>query len=187
MSPAGNWTIPNLITVARMILVPVFVMMFITEQFGIALALFLVAGLSDALDGYLARRLNQGSRLGAMLDPIADKLLLVTAYACLGIVGLIANWLAVLVIAREFVILGGIGLLQLNGVDVRNRVRPTVLGKLNTCGQVLLVVVVLSAYSLAMPLAGLVQFLVIAVAVVSILSGMHYVFIGVGYYRQKHF
>ncbi|GAB6058919.1 CDP-diacylglycerol--glycerol-3-phosphate 3-phosphatidyltransferase [Desulfonatronum parangueonense] len=185
MSPVGNWNIPNLITVGRIILVPVFVMMFITERFGVALALFLIAGLSDALDGYLARGLNQGTRLGAVLDPIADKLLLVTAYVCLGIVGLIGSWLAVLVISREFVILGGLALLQLSGVDVRNRIRPTVLGKLNTCCQVALVVFVLGTYSLGLPLAGLVQLLVVTVAIVSIISGLHYVSIGIGYYRRE--
>lgn len=182
MQPSSNWTIPNLITIFRIILVPVFVMLFIDQRFGAALLVFLIAGMSDGLDGFLARVLRQRSQLGALLDPIADKLLLITAYFCLGFEGLIPNWLAVLVISRDLMIVGGLALLQFWGVDVRTRIHPTWLSKFNTCGQIVLIVAVLAKYSLALPWAGLIQLLVITVSVSTVLSGAHYIYIGLGHF-----
>ena len=182
MTRNNNWTIPNLITIFRIVLVPVFVMLFIDRQFGAALLIFLIAGVSDGLDGFLARVLKQRSQLGALLDPIADKLLLITAYFCLGFAGLVPNWLAVLVISRDLMIIGGMALLHFWGVDVRSRIQPTWLSKFNTCGQIVLIVVVLAVHSIGLPWHGLVQLLVATVTASTVLSGGHYIYIGLGHF-----
>lgn len=182
MRPSSNWTIPNVITIFRIVLVPVFVMMFIDQRFGAALLIFLIAGVSDGLDGFLARVLKQRSQLGALLDPIADKLLLITAYFCLGFVGLLPSWLAVLVISRDMMIIGGMALLHFWGVDVRSRIHPTWLSKFNTCGQIVLIVAVLAKYSFVLPWAGLIQLLVVTVTLSTVLSGAHYIYIGLGHF-----
>ncbi|TVQ97788.1 MAG: CDP-diacylglycerol--glycerol-3-phosphate 3-phosphatidyltransferase [Desulfovibrionales bacterium] len=182
MAPQSNWTIPNLITLFRIVLVPVFVVLFIDQRFGAALVVFLVAGVSDGLDGFLARVLQQRSQLGTLLDPVADKLLLVTAYLGLGLTGLLPSWLAVLVISRDVLIIGGMALLHVWGEDVRARIQPTRLSKVNTCGQIVLIIGVLAMHSFALPWHGLVQGLVVLVTASTVLSGIHYVAIGL-----KHF
>jgi len=177
--PNNNWTLPNMITVARMVMVPVFVVAFIYTRLDLALLLFILAGASDALDGFLARLLRQRSKLGAMLDPVADKLLLITAFICLALEGLVSSWLAVLVISRDVLLVGGMALLHFRGVNVRDRIRPTYLSKFNTNAQVFLV-----AASLAAPLGwswpGLLPFLVAVVAASTTLSGAHYLYLGLG-------
>ncbi|WP_045220976.1 CDP-alcohol phosphatidyltransferase family protein [Desulfonatronum thioautotrophicum] len=182
MHPQSNWTIPNLITLFRIVLVPVFVVLFIDQRFGAALVVFLVAGVSDGLDGFLARVLQQRSQLGALLDPVADKLLLVTAYLSLGLTGLLPSWLAVLVISRDLLIIGGMALLHIWGVDVRARIQPTRLSKVNTCGQIVLIIGVLAMHSFALPWHGLVLGLVVLVTASTVLSGIHYVAIGLGHF-----
>lgn len=180
MSTYDNWTIPNLITVARIILVPVFIMLFLDQRFALALLVFLVAGLSDGLDGFLARVLHQRTQLGAMLDPLADKLLVATAYVCLGMGALIPSWLAVLVVSRDMLIVGGLALLHFWGVSVRDRIAPTVLSKINTCGQIALIVAVLAQYSFALPWQALIHVLIVTATVTTTLSGAHYIFTGLG-------
>ncbi len=94
-------TIPNIITIARLILVPVILLMILQERWEAAFGLFVVAGVSDAVDGIIARRFDMRSRFGAALDPVADKLLLVTIYVALTIAGVIPAWLTGLVVARD--------------------------------------------------------------------------------------
>lgn len=185
MSENNNWTLPNLITIGRIFIVPFFAAAFVSQRFGLALTLFLIAGISDGLDGYLARGLMQRSRLGALLDPLADKLLMVTAYLCLGIAALIPGWLAILVISRDFMILGGMTLLHSQGVDVRNQIHPTRLSKFNTFLQILLIVFVLASHSLDFAWPGAVRFLVAAVTASTILSGAHYIIIGLGLFPAE--
>ena len=105
--------IPNFLTLFRIILVPAFVIFLIQSEYDKALIVFVVAGLTDALDGTLARLLKCQTILGAYLDPIADKLLLVTSYATLAILGIIPAWLSVLVISRDIIILIGIAIIAL--------------------------------------------------------------------------
>ncbi|PKN17133.1 MAG: CDP-diacylglycerol--glycerol-3-phosphate 3-phosphatidyltransferase [Deltaproteobacteria bacterium HGW-Deltaproteobacteria-6] len=126
--------IPNFLSLLRIILVPVFVIFLIQMEYDKALVTFVVAGLTDALDGTLARLLNCQTTLGAYLDPIADKFLLVTSFVTLAIFGLIPGWLAVIVISRDFIILLGIAILAL--MSVSYEIKPAVVGKITTALQV---------------------------------------------------
>lgn len=179
----NNWTLPNAITIARIIMVPAFVVAFINSRLDVALFIFILAGMSDAMDGFLARVLKQRSKLGAMLDPVADKLLLVTAYMCLGLGGLVSSWLAVLVISRDVMLIGGMALLHFWGVNIRDKIRPTYLSKFNTTAQIVLVVAALAA-PLGWTWQGLLPFLVAVVAASTALSGAHYIFIGLGLFPR---
>ena len=126
--------IPNFLSLLRIILVPVFVIFLIQSEYDKALITFMVAGLTDALDGTLARLLNCQTILGAYLDPIADKLLLVTSFVTLAIYGIIPGWLAVIVISRDFIILLGIAILTL--MSVAYEIKPAVVGKITTALQI---------------------------------------------------
>jgi cardiolipin synthase len=126
--------IPNFLTLFRIILVPAFVIFLIQAEYDKALIAFVVAGLTDALDGTLARLLKCQTILGAYLDPIADKLLLVTSYATLAILGIIPAWLSVLVISRDFIILMGIAILTL--ISVPYEIKPAIVSKITTALQI---------------------------------------------------
>lgn len=137
------WTIPNILTIIRILLTPVFVMAYTSENFNLAWILFAIAGLTDALDGFLARIWNQRTRLGAMLDPLADKALLVTSFLCLAAKGWLPMWLTVLVVSRDAIIVGGLAVLNFWGVDVRNRIKPIWVSKFTTAAQIVLVIFVM--------------------------------------------
>jgi cardiolipin synthase len=122
--------IPNILTLLRILLVPVFVGLVMVENFSTATFVFVVAGLTDALDGYIAKRFTQKTNFGAWLDPFADKFLLVSAFVVLSIKGWIPMFLCALVISRDVVIIGGIVMLQLFGRDVE--ISPSLAGKLYT-------------------------------------------------------
>jgi len=126
--------IPNFLTVFRIVLVPVIVILLIQGQFTKALVCFIIAGLTDALDGMIARILNQTTVVGAYLDPLADKVLLISMYATLAIIGLLPGWLAVIVISRDFIILGGILVLTL--MSVKLEIEPSFVSKINTMMQI---------------------------------------------------
>jgi cardiolipin synthase len=138
-SRAGNLTIPNALTLARILMTPVFVVLFLDGRHMTALALFFAAGITDALDGFLARVLNQRSELGGILDPLADKLLLNTSIVCIAHAAWIPGWLAVAVVSRDVIILGGIATLAFLGQEMRGRVTPSKVSKLTTVSQMALV------------------------------------------------
>ena len=102
--------IPNLITIGRLVLVPFVVAMIVQKDWDLAFFAFVLAGLSDAVDGFVARRFDLRSDLGAYLDAIADKALLVSIYVTLAIVGVIPSWLAIVVVSRDIMIVGAIEL-----------------------------------------------------------------------------
>lgn len=133
--------IPNIITVFRFLLVPPLVLLLLQEQFGLALLIFGVAGFSDGLDGFLAKRFNWASRLGALMDPLADKLLLVSSFITLGWLQRIPLWLVCVVILRDLVIVGGA--LVYNFRIERLEAAPSMVSKLNTVTQIVLVLAVL--------------------------------------------
>ena len=97
-------SIPNIITLGRILLVPVIVWAIASGQMAIAFVLFIIAGVSDAVDGFLAKRFNMASEIGALLDPLADKALLVSIYVALGISGAVPRWLVILVVSRDIMI-----------------------------------------------------------------------------------
>lgn len=138
--------IPNLLTLLRIILVPVVVILLIQGLFLKALIVFIVAALSDVLDGFLARILRQQTVLGAYLDPIADKALLASSFVTLSVLHVIPGWLAVIVISRDIIILLGISVLSIMSIPVK--IRPTFVSKITTALQLSTVLMVLAARSI---------------------------------------
>ena len=169
--------IPNFITLLRIILVPVIVILLIQGSFYKALIVFVVAGLSDALDGFLARILNQQTMLGAFLDPIADKALLVSSFVTLSILHVIPSWLAVIVISRDFIILLGISVLSIMSITVE--IRPAFVSKVTTALQLITILMALSVRCLAYDFNGiwLLTFYWVT-ALFTILSGLNYMLRG---------
>jgi cardiolipin synthase len=172
-----KFTIPNLLSVLRMGLVPLFIIAVLDGEPLKALILFLVAGVTDALDGFIARFANQQSLLGAYLDPIADKLLLTSAYVSLTIPSLnhgvqIPIWITVLVIARDVLIVVMALILYL-AAGIR-RFPPSILSKINTAAQVIAVMLVLIS-PLLPDLEPVATTLLYAVAVLTVSSGIDYV------------
>jgi cardiolipin synthase len=165
--------IPNIITVFRFLLVPPLVLLLLQEQFGLALLIFGVAGFSDGLDGFLAKRFNWASRLGALMDPLADKLLLVSSFITLGWLQRIPLWLVCVVILRDLVIVGGA--LVYNFRIERLEADPSMVSKLNTVTQIVLVLAVL----LSQVVAGVpylwMDVLLYCVLVTTLWSGFDYV------------
>jgi cardiolipin synthase len=139
----GPRVIPNIITLGRILLVPVIVWAIASGQMTIAFALFAIAGLSDAVDGFLAKRLNMTSEIGALLDPLADKALLVSIYVALGIWGAIPRWLVILVVSRDIMIVGAVIVSWLLAKPVA--MKPLMVSKLNTVAQVVFAALVLAA------------------------------------------
>jgi cardiolipin synthase len=127
-------SIPNLITLGRILLVPIVVWAIASNQMEIAFAVFVVAGVSDAVDGFLAKRFNLRSELGALLDPLADKALLVSIFVTLGIWGAIPRWIVILVVSRDIMIVGAVIVSWLFEKPVE--MKPSMVSKLNTVSQV---------------------------------------------------
>jgi len=122
--------IPNILTIIRIILVPVFVILLMQGSFSYALAVFVIASVTDGLDGFLARILRQQTVLGSYLDPLADKALIITAFVALSILDIIPGWLAVIVISRDCIILLGVSVLFLMSVSFE--IRPAYVSKATT-------------------------------------------------------
>ena len=134
-------TVPNLITTIRIILAPVFIIYLINDEFILALIVFVLCGLSDGVDGLVARLFNQKSTLGTYLDPLADKIVLVAAFIALSVRHLLPAWLTVLVISRDILILLGVLVLFINKHELN--VKPSILSKITTCLQFVTVVIAL--------------------------------------------
>jgi cardiolipin synthase len=125
--------IPNLITIVRLFLVPLTVMAMATREWSMAFSAFVVAGVSDALDGFIARHFNMKTELGAYLDPIADKSLLVSAFVTLSIIGEVPAWLTISVVFRDLLIVGAIILCWV--LEKPMAIRPLMISKINTAVQ----------------------------------------------------
>jgi cardiolipin synthase len=135
--------LPNLITIGRILLVPVVVWAIASRQMQIAFLVFLVAGVSDAVDGFLAKRFGMKSELGAHLDPLADKVLIVSIYIALGITDAIPRWLVILVVSRDILIVGGVMMALFLGKPMK--VKPVLVSKLNTVAQIVFACLVLGS------------------------------------------
>lgn len=182
------FTIPNYLTVFRMVLIPVFVSALYYQRFGWSLAIFVAAGVTDGLDGLLARRFNQKSHLGQILDPIADKLLLVTSFITLSLPSImepsalvqphprhlpVPFWVSAAVISRDVFIV--VGAAAINIVTGFRGFRPSWLGKANTVVQITAIVLILVAASFP-PLRGYLPTVYTTVFAFALISGAHYVF-----------
>ncbi len=140
---ATELNIPNIITLGRILLVPIIVWAIASSQMEIAFAIFVIAGVSDAVDGFLAKRFNMASELGALLDPLADKALLVSIYVALGIWGAVPRWIVILVVSRDIMIVAAVIVSWLFGKPIP--MKPLMVSKLNTVAQVAFAALVLAA------------------------------------------
>jgi cardiolipin synthase len=177
-------TVPNMLTVFRMVLIPVFVTMLFYQRFVVALAVFVCAGLTDGLDGLLARRFDQRSQLGTVLDPIADKLMMVTAFIVLSMRSIfpapvpshlpVPFWVTVAVISRDvFIIVGAAAINIMTGF---RGFRPSWLGKVNTTVQIVAIAAIMFAASFPYYTGYYLPTVYATVFTFAILSGIHYIF-----------
>lgn len=166
-------SLPNLITLARLLSVPLIVSLILSQQLVAAFIFFAIAGLSDALDGFLARIFKLRTTLGAYLDPIADKALLVGVFTALGHAGLVDIWVAVLVVFRDVLIIGGIILFFLfkNNIEMK----PLMISKINTVIQLLYALFVLAQADSFLHMPYLNTLFGYIVALTTVLSGFAYV------------
>ncbi len=161
-------SIPNLITLGRIILVPIVVWAIMSGEMRLAFFLFLVAGISDAVDGFLAKRFHMASELGAYLDPLADKALIVSIYVALGIAGALPISLVILVVSRDIMIISGFMLSWLVGRPMP--VRPLPVSKANTVAQILLATLVLAEHSFGFDAMLAAKIVIGLVAILTLLS-----------------
>jgi cardiolipin synthase len=167
--------LPNILTLIRVVLIPVFVILVMNQSLGWALFIFALAGITDGADGLIARLTRQRTELGAYLDPIADKLLLSSAFITLAIFELLPSWLTVIVITRDVIILIGIVVMTLNHYEVK--IDPSLFGKVTTTFQISTILLVLmkdygSLFNLLSTIG------IYGTTVFTILSGAHYIYIG---------
>jgi cardiolipin synthase len=168
--------IPNLLTLARIGLVPWLVVLLQKQQFTLSLIVFIVAGLTDALDGFIAKRFNAETYLGSILDPLADKGLLVCSYIMLSMMGFIPFWLMVTVVFRDVVIVGGYLVMVLFFGSVK--MQPLVVSKVNTFAQIAYIVLVLGALAAEYDFSSILPLFNYTVLLTSVISGLAYVYIG---------
>jgi len=165
--------LPNAISIARIILVVPILVYIVEGNYGPALILFLIAGFSDGVDGYLAKRFDWHTRIGALLDPIADKLLVGGTFLTMFFVGLVPVWLATLVILRDVVIIGGATAYNFLVRPLEGE--PTRISKLNTALQLLFIVFVLSNAGFGWPDRIAITVIGAGVLVTLVVSGIDYV------------
>lgn len=171
----ASLTIPNLITLTRILLTPLFIIFLIQGRHRQALAIFLLAGVSDLADGLIARWWQQKSRLGAYLDPLADKLLMCASFVTLGIFRAIPSWLVVVVLSRDVIL--GLGVLILRLADYPLVIRPSLAGKFTTALQLITVTLVLLVKGKLWRLPPEVMSVIFYITGgLTIISGIHYIF-----------
>jgi len=167
--------LPNLLTFARIGMVLYLIILLKNQQFMLSLLVFIAAGISDALDGFIARRFNARTYLGAMLDPVADKILLVSIYVMFSILQLIPFWLMLAVVLRDIVIVGGYSLMAILFGPVQ--MRPLKISKLNTFLQICFIIIVLTGLAWQLDLSGILPMFSYVVLLSSLSSGLAYVYI----------
>jgi cardiolipin synthase len=164
--------LPNIVTVLRILAVPVVVVLMMDNALAAAFWVILVAGLSDGLDGFLAKRLDAVTRLGTYLDPIADKALLIAVFVCLALMGFVPGWIVCLVIMRDLLIISGV--LLSNVIELDLNVEPITVSKLNTILQIALVMSALTQPALELELPYLTDVLLYLAGLTTIVSGTLY-------------
>jgi len=164
--------IPNLLTIFRISLVPVFVIFVIHNDLWKALIIFILAGITDGLDGFLARLLNQRTVVGSYLDPIADKMLLMSAYIGLALKDMLPGWLSVIVVSRDVIILAGIAIIFLMGKGTD--IRPSLASKFTTVFQILTIMIILYPFPVFY-----IQLFILITAVLTSMSGIQYMYRGI--------
>lgn len=177
--------LPNCLTLIRILTIPFFIEFLVYQRYLGALVIFIIGGITDFLDGLAARRLNQQTALGAYLDPVADKLLVITSFTMLGIIGGLPAWLAVLVVARDVLIVIGFALIYFL-VEERFQVKPTRVGKWSTTLQLLTLGVALALlYDPGLFTRHVLDALVVATALTTVVSGCQYLYRGLLWLQQR--
>ena len=173
--------IPNILTLVRLLCAPLFVILLLQDLRVHALLVFTLAGITDGLDGWIARWLDQRTLLGAYLDPAADKLLLVSAFICLAMAGIIPDWLAVVVLSRDILIVVGIAIFSIAQKKVH--MRPSRVSKCTTAAQTMMVIAAL-AVSIFAEFAWVRIVLIWVTATLTVVSGLHYLYVGMNILQQ---
>ena len=167
--------LPNILTLTRVLLIPFFVIFIINKNFQWAFFTFAIAGITDGIDGLIARITHQRTELGAYLDPIADKLLLSSAFISLAIIEFIPSWLVVIVITRDVIIL--VGFLVMWLTNYHPKITPSFLSKMTTAFQIITILLALMiGYSSTFQQLSVIA--IYATAILTILSGLHYSYTG---------
>jgi len=165
-------TIPNIISIIRLAMVPYIVWTLLEGRLMLAFILFVVVGISDGVDGYIARKFNQRTELGAYLDPLADKTLLVTMFVALGYLEAIPQWLVIIVLTRDVLILAGVMVAFVIGNPIE--IKPLFVSKANTAVQIVLVSLALAIPAFNLDLSSVQSMLVWICAVLTIASAFAY-------------
>ena len=174
--------LPNLLSLLRIFMVAPFLIAVIYDRHGLALVIFVVAGFSDFLDGYLARRLQQKSVLGTFLDPLGDKLLSTVAFIALSVQGLLPGWLAVIVVAKDLYVALGAGILHYSGnLTVA---LPSFWGKFATLLQIVTVALVLLGTFVTLT-SVLLEILFMVTALVTTIACVHYIYSGAKVFKES--
>lgn len=169
--------IPNSLTILRILLIPCYIGLLVYGRFDQALIVLIVAGLTDALDGAIARVMNQHTRLGAVLDPLADKLLLTSGFITLSMIHLIPSWVTILVVSRDLILMLGTAVAHFTESHVD--ITPTFLGKGTTLLQLSYIVTVIFLSSRHINLSPMVMLsLLFGMVSFTLLSGLHYLYRG---------
>jgi len=174
--------VPNIITLLRIAATPFAVWMILEGYLMWAFWVFVIAGISDAVDGFIAKRFNMETELGKFLDPLADKALLVSVYVSLGIEGLIPNWLVILVVFRDVFIVGGALLFETMTHSLT--MQPLMVSKVNTTLQIVLAAAVMANAGYGIELDGGLDALVVATALATVLSGLSYAVVWIRRWSQ---
>lgn len=180
---ASRWfaSLPNLITIGRLVLTPAIIGFVIDEKWGAAFAVFVVAGVSDALDGWLAKTYHLQSDLGAVLDPLADKTLIISIYLSLAAGGNLPVWLAILIVSRDALILGGVLVAWFLARPLK--IRPHFSSKITTAVQIVLAAVILAGQAYGVRIGVLEDVLIAGVAALTIASASVYLWLWVQHMR----
>lgn len=165
-------SIPNIITLFRILLVPAVIWSIASGEAQLGFWLFLAAGVSDGLDGFIAKRFHMQTELGAYLDPVADKALLISIYVSLAVAGLIPRWVAIAVVSRDVMIIGAVVLSLVMAKPVA--IRPLLVSKVNTAIQIAFAAFVLAAAGFGLQLDGLFNLGLLAVGLLTALSAAAY-------------
>ncbi|MEN3930931.1 CDP-alcohol phosphatidyltransferase family protein [Microvirga sp. W0021] len=165
-------TIPNLITIARLVIVPVVIVMILSENWGFAFALFVIAGISDGLDGFIARRFNMQSEFGAYIDPLADKALMVSIFVTLAAIKLLPAWFVIIVVFRDILIVSAVILSWV--MDKPIEIKPLIISKLNTAAQISYAAALLGANAFGIDISAVNFALMLTVTALTIASASAY-------------
>lgn len=177
-------TLPNFLTLLRIVAIPIFLILVSNHRYAAALVLFMAAGITDTIDGVIARLTDAKSDLGATLDPLADKLLLVSSFVMLAWLGVIPTWLLILVLTRDVVILSGY--LAIYFVSTPMEIDPTFVGKLNTFFEMFSIgfaLLTLARPEIPMAQVNLVTWYLTGLT--TTISGVHYVYTGLLWYQRQ--